>query len=256
MSEERYAEGIVLLTTDLRESDLLVTILTKEEGKIVILAKGAKKVTSRLIGAVQPLTLGLFRLIQGKNYPILAGSNIKNIFAQIKSDYSRLLISQYFVEIIDKCEPEGQENELLYRLFVNALNHLAEAESPLALIRMFELKLLYLAGVLPGFLRCEVCRKPLAKERSVLTNRSFQRWTCLNYHEKKRIRKRMDVIVPGELIGVMGKLLKTSLSKYPALQYEKRFDGLVDKMVWSWLKDYIDEEIVSRRLLNWKEMRG
>ena len=59
-------EGIVLRTTDYGETNKIITLFTREWGKIGVMAKGAKKPKSRLAAITQPLTYGYYLVQKGK----------------------------------------------------------------------------------------------------------------------------------------------------------------------------------------------
>jgi len=65
MSEFR-SHAVVLRTQDYREADKLVTMLTRDEGKITAIARGVRKIKGKSKALVEPLTLGFFLLTEGK----------------------------------------------------------------------------------------------------------------------------------------------------------------------------------------------
>lgn len=157
------AEGIVIRRTDFSEADRILTIFTKNRGKISALAKGVKKVTSRKSGHVELLNHSLFFIAEGKSLDIITEAETVDPFSNIKSDLEKSGFGYYMAEFINEFVKEGQVNYPLFRLFLMALSFLNETErgrEPL-LVRAFELQALSVLGFAPEMRKCTVCGEPL-----------------------------------------------------------------------------------------------
>jgi len=157
------AEGIVIKRTDFSEADRILTVFTKDRGKISALAKGVKKVTSRKSGHIELLNHSLFFIAEGKSLDILTEVETIDPFQGIKGGLEKSSLGYYMAEFINEFVKEGQVNYPLFRLFLMALSFLndAEEERGSLLVRAFELKALSELGFAPEMRRCVLCGEPL-----------------------------------------------------------------------------------------------
>ena len=77
-------EAITLSYTPLGEADLLVTMYTREQGKVRAVGKGARRSTSKLVGHLEPLTLVRMSMVQGRNMDIISQAEVVESFAALK----------------------------------------------------------------------------------------------------------------------------------------------------------------------------
>ena len=154
-------QGIVLKQTKLGEFDRIVTIYTREFGKLRAVAKGACRLKSKLGGNMEPLTHSLMFLARGRNLDIVTQSQMINGFLTLKSNLWCLACGLYIVELIDSFTAEGGENHPLFDLLIDILSQLSEPESNETTLRYFELHLLHHLGYRPQFRRCVSCDSPL-----------------------------------------------------------------------------------------------
>ncbi len=138
-------EGIIIRRSNFGEADRILTVITPYKGKIKLIAKGVRRITSRRSGNVELLNRAKLHVFQGKGMSILTEAEALDTFPKIKND---LLLSSYgshIIELIDKFLPEEQANPLVYQLLVSILK-LLETNPRQIFIRAFEIKLLSLLG--------------------------------------------------------------------------------------------------------------
>lgn len=138
-------EGIILKRKNLGEADRILTVLTHQRGKISILAKGVRRITSRRSGNVELLNRSLMYLHQGKSFLILTEASSLDTYEKLKSDLTLSTYAFHIIELVDKFTAENQENQILYEHLVNILQRLSRNPRQI-LIRAFEVKILSLMG--------------------------------------------------------------------------------------------------------------
>lgn len=149
-------EAIILRARALREADRLLVLLSRERGKLRAMAYGAAKPASKKRGAVQPFTHGRYLLATGRElYTVRQAEEITS-WPVLYGDLARLAHASYAAELSDAFLPEEQPSEAAFRLFLTFLQYLAARVDPLAL-RLFEARLLSLAGFWPQLATCAVC---------------------------------------------------------------------------------------------------
>lgn len=139
-------QGVVLRTIRLGEADRITTVLTLEHGKVRAVAKGVRKVKSRLGARTEPLTHIDFMAWRGRELDVVNQVEVIDVFPQIRADLERLDAAMTMAEISDQSTVDHQQSPELYRLLVGALRSLESTGSALVLAA-FCLKLLAIEGV-------------------------------------------------------------------------------------------------------------
>lgn len=158
-----HAEGLVIKRTNYSEADQILTIFTKNRGKVSAIAKGSRKLTSRKGGHLELLNHSIFSLAEGKSLYIITEAETIEPFSEIKSDLDKSSLGYYLAEFIDEFLPEAQRSYPFFRLCLMALGYLNDAEekSSQVLIHAFELKALTALGFAPEIRKCVICQQPL-----------------------------------------------------------------------------------------------
>ncbi|MGP8162953.1 MAG: DNA repair protein RecO [Acidimicrobiales bacterium] len=148
--------GVVLRTIRLGEADRIVTILTPEHGKVRAVAKGVRKVKSRIGARLEPLTHVDVLCWRGRELDIVTQVEVIDVFRGIRSDLARLGPAMTMLEIVDQVTVDHQGSPALYTLLVGALRSIEVSASPVTLAA-FCLRLLTVEGVGPVTDRCAHC---------------------------------------------------------------------------------------------------
>jgi DNA repair protein RecO (recombination protein O) len=154
---ELRSHGIVLRGRDWREADRMVTILTRDAGKVTVIARGVKRTKSRFAALVEPLTLGHFLLHRGKNMDTLIQGDIVKSYGLLRRDLLLLAYGQYFCELCERVLPEGEPALPVFTLLVASLETLEKDGEPARVARCFELSLLQELGLQPALDGCGHC---------------------------------------------------------------------------------------------------
>ena len=154
-------EAIILGYTPLGEADLLVTMFTRDQGKVRAVGKGARRSTSKLVGHLEPLTVVKMSMAHGRSMDIISQAEVINSFSVLKEDLTAITKGQYLAEIVDGFGAEASPNPSLFQLMIDTLRVVeADPESEMAL-RYFEFHLLQVSGLMPELYHCVECRKEL-----------------------------------------------------------------------------------------------
>ena len=138
-------EGIILKRRDFGEADRILSIFTYQRGKISVVAKGVRRITSRRAGNVELLNRVLMYLHQGKGMPVLTEAESLDTYQNIKSDLTLSTYAYHILELVDKLTAENQENRILYQYIVHVLKNLSINPRQIW-IRAFEVKILFNLG--------------------------------------------------------------------------------------------------------------
>jgi DNA repair protein RecO (recombination protein O) len=154
---EVKTHAVVLRSRDYREADKLVTLLTQDGGKITAVARGVRKIKSKLKALVEPLTLGYFLLHTGKSLDTLTQGEIVKPYSLLQADLVVLTYAQYFCELCESALPEREPAREVFNLLIAALQELEEDIHPVRVARCFELNLLDVLGYRPVLECCLQC---------------------------------------------------------------------------------------------------
>ncbi|WP_157796474.1 DNA repair protein RecO [Bacillus sp. FJAT-45037] len=150
-------EAVVIRTTDYGESNKIVTLYTRENGKVGVMARGAKKPKSRLAAVSQLFIHGLFLFQRSGGLGTLNQAEMISSFKEIRSDLFLAAYATYMVEMVDKLTDEKEPNEPLFNLLQQTLMYLDEGIDPDVLLRIFEMKMMAVAGISPELDQCASC---------------------------------------------------------------------------------------------------
>ncbi len=159
------ATSLVLHRLDLGEADRILTLFTREKGKVSAIAKGARRAASRLSGATELFIQARVQLGVGRSLDVISQCEIQQTFAPLRMDLQRLARATYFCELLDRFTGDRDEasSQELFDLTVGALLLLQRAgDYPDAVVHAYELQLLGAAGYAPVLDRCVACGAPLA----------------------------------------------------------------------------------------------
>ena len=154
-------EGIVLRETEYKDSDKLLTVLTREHGKLTLRARGVKSGRSWSRAACQLLTYSEFTVSEKQGKYTITEAAAKEMFPELREDIELLYLASYFAQVTDAVAQEEDAAPELLSLLLNALYALAKLKKSQKLVKaVFELRLACIAGFLPDLRGCAVCGNP------------------------------------------------------------------------------------------------
>jgi DNA repair protein RecO (recombination protein O) len=152
--------ALVLRRNNLADNDRILTLFTRERGKLSAVARGAQKPTSKFSGVSEPFTVFKALLATGKSLDVLTQCEITNAFPALRDDLDRLARASYFCELLDRFTHDRDETEAerLFDLSLSALALLQEPEAfPDIITHAYELHLLAEQGYAPVLDYCVKC---------------------------------------------------------------------------------------------------
>ncbi len=154
-------EAVVLRTHKLGEADRIVTMLSRQHGKIRAVAKGVRRTGSRFGARLEPFMVvdGLFYI--GRSLDIVQQAESLGAYgAEIAGDYGRYTAATAMVETADRLT-DHEAGTQHYLLLVGALRSLSRAEHPAGqTLDSYLLRALSIAGWAPSFVDCAVTGAP------------------------------------------------------------------------------------------------
>ncbi|MCB8942403.1 MAG: DNA repair protein RecO [Ardenticatenaceae bacterium] len=166
MARERTfrSEAIVLRRRDFNESDRLLTLFSRDFGKIEAIAKGARKPQSRKTGHVELFMRTNFLFAKGREINIITQAEMVEGYTGLREDLVRMTYASYFVELLDRFTADEDKHLGEYNLLANGLRWLEQTADFLLAARYYELCLLELAGYKPRLFHCVACAEPIEEQ--------------------------------------------------------------------------------------------
>ncbi len=156
-------EGVVLRAQKLGEADRIVTLLTREHGRVRAVAKGVRRTTSRIGARLEPFGHVDVQFYTGRTLDgVTQVETIASYGANLVHDYARYTTGQAMLETAERMTPEeGEPAVQQYLLLVGGLRALVNAEHDSSLVLdSYLVRSLAVAGVAPSFDACARCGSP------------------------------------------------------------------------------------------------
>jgi len=159
-----HADAIVIRSQEYGESDRILTMLSRENGKIQAIAKGVRKPKSSQRGGTQLFTYADFLLYRGRSLDTVSQASPKESFPHLWNDLERTMAATGIAELVDIALINGQPQPELFTLTLTGFFLLAHYE-PLLVQCACTLRLLAILGYSPVLDKCAECGAGVKGER-------------------------------------------------------------------------------------------
>lgn len=151
-------QAIVLRVTDYNDRDSLLTVLSRNHGKLTVKARGLRRKNSPLVAPCQLLAYGEFTLFEYKGQYTINEAQSLELFSSLRRDLQKLSLATYFAQVAEVISQEDIPNPELQTLLLNCLFALSRLQLPENQIKaVFELRASCLAGYMPDLFGCHNC---------------------------------------------------------------------------------------------------
>lgn len=176
--------ALLARVVDFRESDRICDLLCETEGRIPVIARGARRSRKRFGGALSLFVLGeaTIRTPNRSGAGAMASLERFDCIEDMAPGLTRDLVSvahgSYILELARELWPEAQPDPACFALVHEALRVLAAGDPSPALLRCYELRLLEAMGLAPSVTRCVGCGAIPGPEDRVTFNVARGGITC------------------------------------------------------------------------------
>ena len=157
-------EAIVLRYSEYGEADRLLTLYTRQRGKLRAIAKGVRKVRSRKAGHLEPFTRVELQLATGRGMFIVTQAEAIDTYLPLREDLVTVSYAAYAVELVDKFTYDEEEHGAIFRLLAQTFTRLCNTYDPEVIIRYYEIHLLDLLGFRPELRFCVSCEEEIVDQ--------------------------------------------------------------------------------------------
>ncbi len=152
-------QGVVIKRRSIGESDVIITILSKELGVVEASVNGSIKSKSALMASCQLMSYCEFILYKGKSMYRVNSADLIESFYSIRLDVEKASLAGYFCELANFISPTSENCADLIRLILNCLHMIStDKYSDLQIKSIFELRALSICGFMPDLVCCRECK--------------------------------------------------------------------------------------------------
>lgn len=251
----KESEAIVLRVYPLRESDLLVTLFTRMEGKVKGVARAAKKSKRRFGGALEPLTYVRAFYDDRERQELARLDSCEVIESPMASEvtYARSVGLAHVAELLDQLLPDREASDAVFRLSLAVIGELRGSVLWMP-VTYFDLWMTRLMGFLPDLGECVVCGRAFSEDRNrdEAGDRNAHRafWhaladglTCI---DDKRIAS--SELSP-EARKVAARMLRSRVSDFSGIEWPKALCADLRKFLIQILERHIEKKLVTAAML-------
>ena len=227
-SKTYKTRGIVLRRSPMGEADRLLTIFTPEQGKVRVVARGVRRIKSKLAGHLEPLTYVSVSISRGRTLDVVSEAQTVRSFIGLREDLSRMSQAVYLAEIADAFSTEREPSPEMFQLLLTCLDALESTGKPYILLRWFEVRMLDAAGFRPELYECIECRSRLEPGDYVYSSArggalcsqcrtaspdpvlplSLGANKVMRYYQRRTLSDSLDLEVPARVLAEAGRLTR------------------------------------------------
>jgi DNA repair protein RecO (recombination protein O) len=160
--------GLVVKKVNAGVADCIFTVLTEDFGKIKILGKAIRKITSKLKSSINYIGLSEIEFIQGKVQKTLIDAELLDCYKNAKCDLPKLKVVHKIADVVNSLVSEEEMDSDVYNLLKDSFDRLNNSELTLLQSQMiyfyFIWNLFNLLGYKPEVYKCVVCQKKLPQD--------------------------------------------------------------------------------------------
>lgn len=219
-------QGLVLREVAYRDTDKLLTVLTRDCGKMTLKARWVRRSRSPMKAACQLLACSEFTVFEYRGMSTVNEAQTVELFPELRADLELLSLGTYFAQVAEVLSQEDDPNPELLSLTLNGLYALGKLHRPQLLVKgAFELRAACLAGYAPDLGECRICGNP-EPDRFILTGGCLE---CAGCHSTDGVRL---PVTPG-ILAAMRYVTDCPSSKLFSFQLQdaslRAFSGLAER---------------------------
>lgn len=146
---------------DFKEADRILTLYSKEQGKLSVIAKGIRKTTSRLGYGLDHLSHVRLMLAHGRTLDVVTGVELIDGHLPLAGNVEAYSYASHIAELVNRLTQDRQENRRIFDLLCGAIKVITEGVDPCSVARYTEMSLFSLLGFKVELYLCVNCGREL-----------------------------------------------------------------------------------------------
>ena len=243
----RECEALILRTYPFREADLIVSFISRDQGRLRGVARGAKRPKSRFGAGLERLAHVRLFFFQRENRDLVTLDACELIESQfgVLADYSLGVALDYLAEVSDQILPEHEPNDRYFRLLLVVLEHFRScgAGGLWPAVTYFGLWAVKLGGWLPDLDACTGCGVEIPAPERAYYARSLPGLAC------ERCRPPNSWTLAPDSRAAADEMLRTSLRKLAPRPWDRRTQADLRHFLTQRLEEHLERKLLTAPLL-------
>ena len=240
-------DAIVLRCWPVNEADLIVSLLTREYGKLKGVAKAGLKSRKRFGGALEMMSEVRVTFFERPRQELVRLDHFDLIQSPLGQpvDYARMTTLSFFAEVVEEALPDRSPEELAYRLLAAVLEYDSGQQMWLA-ITYFSLWMTRLMGWLPDLGTCALCQQPLLQtdaQRDVWFDAVSDGLYCAAH------RKPVSMALSHHSLHLAQKIVRTPLAELARLPWNMQFAADLRRFAFQSLERHLERRLRTAEVL-------
>jgi DNA repair protein RecO (recombination protein O) len=171
--QSHAAEALILRTWPVHEADQIVSLFTRDQGKLKGVAKSAARSRRRFGGALEPMTYVLASYVEKPRQELVRLDSCEILASPLSEpvDYARAAALAFFAEVLEETLPDHDPQDPVFRLALAVLEHTRSGHIWLP-VTYFGLWIIRLMGWMPDIAHCTLCGRAFAGEPAYFQSQS------------------------------------------------------------------------------------
>lgn len=150
MTPRTYSdEGIVLARRSYSEADRILSVYSKNHGRLALIAKGVRRPISKKRGHLEVFNQIRFQVVRGRGLDLMTEAETIDNFSEVRKNLKKVALAYYFMEVIGRTTHEGERHPELYTSILKYLRILKTARELKKLRKQFVYEILTILGFWP-----------------------------------------------------------------------------------------------------------
>lgn len=243
MNETYKTLAIVLARYPARENDCRVIVYAKEQGKLELVARGTKRIASKLAGHLEPFNLAEIMVVKGRNFSYAGSALAKKCRRNLKSDLEKLAQAGKSAAMLNKLIKPGVKDEEIFAILdeyfevlgANMISREAKAPDYELFFGLFMLKILSRLGFTPQLYNCLNCGKAIDPQGNIF-NTPKGGLVCQDC-KQKIAEKHENIDISTDGIKVLRLALSGSMGQLSKLKLNKKLSDELKTIIGSFTRD-------------------
>ena len=237
---QEKVEGVIVSELDWQETSKIINVVTKEYGRIGMIAKGARQLKSKLRTGTMMMTHGIFDIYyKPDKLSILKEVEVKNDYPHIKNDLNKLASASFVIDIFNQVIKNDFE-KAWYNDFIATLNKIDEGYDANIITNIFMLKVMQMLGIMPELNSCISCND---KANIVTFSIIKGGFVCHNCTEN-------DQIFSEKTIKLLRMLSYVDISKITKLDIKPEIAKELDLVINQYFEEYSGLYLNSKKIMD------
>ena len=241
---QRQTEAIVLRTWPFHEADVLVSLFTREHGRVKGVARHAMKSRRRFGGALEPMTYVKATYAERRGVELVRLEAFEILWSPLRGevDYARAAALQFVAEVLDEALPEGAQDDALFRLTMACVAQMQADGGVWMPVTYFGLWVTRLMGWMPELGVCAVCGAGL-KGGAVWYSVMHDGLTCA------RCKRGGSVSLSAESVELVRRIFREPITAFVEEEWGRGRAADVRRFAVDMLERHLERKLMSARAL-------